>query len=717
MTSDGSVYFASNDVPITSFEQDSFSIQHYVESLCSFIRSAQTPITISIQGEWGSGKTSFMRMIEASLCDPALPLDERFEAIWLDTWSLFLEDDQERASVKLLTSLISQIGNHLDAYSSKERSERGISTTKQSLRALSKVVLSVANVSPESVDSLWDTLDGSGTSSAASLKERLGELISQEVTARDNAVTNRGFLIFIDDLDRLSPRLAVSLLETVKNLFDVKYCVFILAIDFDIVKLGVEQKYGTAQIRGRDVAQEFFDKIIQASFSVPVQKYNVMPLILGRLRELSLFANPTQYSLRRSTIKSIMLAATNKNPRAIKSTLNALQILLNIMRTDALQTPYRLMVLSLVALEKTFPRVYEALAKSPVLAGASGGREADVEDVASLSQLLVRDEDLRKLLAADDLMGSMAKRARILVDEFAKLAMECWEDDIPFDDLFDAIGLVNGDTSASTEIRFSGTEYDAFSTTQRTQGARLLDLIDFSEHKNVLDLGCGNGRTTIEMWRRNPAMWVDAVDISESQIETALANYQEAREEMAASDTPATGHIEFQILNFDRVHALARYDLVFSNSALHWLSNPKDGYARLYRALEPGGLLAVHQGGAGTYRGLHALARRAVEEAGLAERYEGWSFPANYPTAEAMHEMLVDIGFENVNVQSVEIETKDASPTLPKDFAAASLIFYQIPSVTNEEFEKVEEIFERLCAETNPDLYAHRLYIFATKPR
>ena len=58
----------SSDVPIASPSQDRFSVQDYVQSLCSFIRSAETPITVSIQGEWGSGKTSFMKMIESVLC-------------------------------------------------------------------------------------------------------------------------------------------------------------------------------------------------------------------------------------------------------------------------------------------------------------------------------------------------------------------------------------------------------------------------------------------------------------------------------------------------------------------------------------------------------------------------------------------------------------------------------------------------------------------------
>ena len=48
----------------------------------------------------------------------------------------------------------------------------------------------------------------------------------------------------MDDLDRLEHRKAVELLEVLKLFFDVEGCVFILAIDYDVVVKGVTAKYG-----------------------------------------------------------------------------------------------------------------------------------------------------------------------------------------------------------------------------------------------------------------------------------------------------------------------------------------------------------------------------------------------------------------------------------------------------------------------------------------
>ena len=48
------------DRPIEELENDLLDINKYANSLEKFIKSTKKPVTISIQGEWGSGKTSLM---------------------------------------------------------------------------------------------------------------------------------------------------------------------------------------------------------------------------------------------------------------------------------------------------------------------------------------------------------------------------------------------------------------------------------------------------------------------------------------------------------------------------------------------------------------------------------------------------------------------------------------------------------------------------------
>ena len=56
------------DSPVMKGENDLLNLNDYRKALIDFLKHAQTPITISLQGEWGSGKTSLMRSLEDALC-------------------------------------------------------------------------------------------------------------------------------------------------------------------------------------------------------------------------------------------------------------------------------------------------------------------------------------------------------------------------------------------------------------------------------------------------------------------------------------------------------------------------------------------------------------------------------------------------------------------------------------------------------------------------
>lgn len=703
-----SAKYLASDIPITSSVDDKFGVGSYVDSLCNFIRNSSTPLTVAIQGEWGSGKTSFMRMIESQLCDKRIPDDSRFDAIWLETWNLFLESDQEDAAKKLFISLVSQLSDHFDKPSNEQSNQRA-EGIKRSIKTISTVALNMLNVETESVDRLWNTvgLDGPAQSGRVSdVKKSLEQIIDTEVSTPNNGVTDKGFIIFVDDLDRLDPGMAVVLLETMKNLFDIRNCVFVLAVDFDVVKLGITQKYGRDRINGRNVAQDFFDKIIQLPFNVPVSQYDVMPMITERLKAMRLLPDDWQYASLSQQIENIFLLTTNKNPRSIKNILNSLQIMVEMERRSSEVPAYRLMLLLLVAMHKAFPTTYSLLSQT-------------VQPVDDWSPML-------STLFDDSPQGQRNRdRVRQLLAIYTDLYHECSTQDIPVDPLFGTVNIMGGHDNASSHVRYNGEKYDKTSQTQHKQGIKLIDDTDFSwlSGRRVLDVGCGNGRTTIEMWDENRDMIVSAIDLSDGQIKKAFENYDkhltalDAARGTQGQGAPAYhGRINFRVEDAEQLSKRERYDMIFSNSALHWSRRPKRTYTKLFRALRPGGELAVHQGGADTYRGLHANARQAIANLSFEDKYpDDWAFPAFYPSKDEMANMLDSIGFERIDIE--EVESEDPNPVvLTNAFAVASLIFYRTEAMSAAEYDALEREFKRLCAE-HLDTYTNRLYIHAHKPQ
>ena len=55
------------DEPVKPGDDDNLDIEIHSKSLIEFIQETETPITVGIQGEWGSGKTSLLNSIHLNL--------------------------------------------------------------------------------------------------------------------------------------------------------------------------------------------------------------------------------------------------------------------------------------------------------------------------------------------------------------------------------------------------------------------------------------------------------------------------------------------------------------------------------------------------------------------------------------------------------------------------------------------------------------------------
>ena len=103
-----------------------------------------------------------------------------------------------------------------------------------------KAAVGIVGIDKDVVDDIVGNEDAA-TSDIMQLKEEIGKLIA-DALEKDNS--KQGFTFYIDDLDRIDPPIAVEILELLKNIFDLEKCVFVLAIDYDVVIKGLKPKFG-----------------------------------------------------------------------------------------------------------------------------------------------------------------------------------------------------------------------------------------------------------------------------------------------------------------------------------------------------------------------------------------------------------------------------------------------------------------------------------------
>ena len=423
-----------------------------------------------------------------------------------------------------------------------------------------------------------------------------------------------------------------------------------------------------------------------------MSKYSIIEPVVNGLKSIDFFKDESCYEKYKDELDLIFSEITLKNPRSIKAYLNQTQIVIDFLEgVEGSDDPeFRMLALCVIGLKRRYYGIYKKL--------TSG-----FEEIENIDEILKNKEDYADCFAfAEKLKGYY---------------WLCVNKNLPVEEIFSVLYLSGRDLDNEAIQFYDGHAYDASSQTQHSQGLELIDKVDFSNVANMLDVGCGNGTTTLEAWEKNRSMEVDAYDLSPGQIEVAKDNLAGKLNSFENEDFDASefGEVKFKVGGFSDVQEKCKFDLVFSNSALHWSTQPEQDYKRLFDSLKPGGRLAVHQGGKGTYRGLHDAAWQAIAKCGFTDRYGEFKFPAYYPSSVEFEGLLKRVGFENVRIEETETEGKEYEH-LPKNFEIASLIYYQLPKMSDEDFNKIVEEYNNIVASGDVDLYTHRLYAFAEKP-
>ena len=387
-------------------DEDRLNMKAYAGALTEFIANAQSPLTIALQGEWGSGKTSLMNALEASLVDKE---GAPYLGVWINTWQYALMSDAEAAIRNILHGIIGQV-----AEDAKTTEEERKSLFRKIARigggVFSDIFKKYSGVDAERiVKELSAGETAPDKSSVEDLKDELARLVKNAI---ENNKGKRGFLFFIDDLDRIDPPVAVQILELLKNIFDLENCIFVLAIDYGVVVKGLKPKFGAMTPENEREFRSFFDKIIQLPFSMPVGRYKIDDFLTESLVSIG-FLNDAECKNEdmKRVLTSYALESVGTNPRSLKRLINYLSLIrLLIEQTetkedDADFKDWKDVLFALVCLQIQYPKIYDALVDEPDFPVWGEAFEQkmrlpklEAEEVAKLDEMEEFDEPWEKML-------------------------------------------------------------------------------------------------------------------------------------------------------------------------------------------------------------------------------------------------------------------------------------------------------------------------------
>ena len=304
--------------PVDTGAQDTLNLGAYSDSLVSYIKNSVTPTTIAVQGDWGSGKTSLLNIVRNKL-------GKEYLCITFNTWQYSQFEMSESLAISFMTHFLSELKN---AVGMSENVESTLVTLRNISLGIVKnmAVYTAGKIGGEevkelvqgSIDSVESGLQGEDV--IETLKNQIDACI-EELLEGNNY---QKIIVFIDDLDRLNPVKAVELMEIIKIFMDKEGCVYVLAVDTEVVKQGIVQKYGLDE----EKSQAFFDKLIQLPFSMPVSYYDfagyvksIFPVEDGFDYYNDFFQKLADRD--KEQCISFIQMVSGRNPRAAKRAVNA----------------------------------------------------------------------------------------------------------------------------------------------------------------------------------------------------------------------------------------------------------------------------------------------------------------------------------------------------------------------------------------------------------
>lgn len=225
----------------------------FIENFYDLIVNAiQPPYAVSIDGLWGTGKTTIMKVLENKLKEEGYPV------FWFNPW-------QYRQTQNVVLAFLQCLAADNEKLLA-EMKESGVkilrvlleSGINAGLKLITKGIFSLKDIkeSFKSVEKYQNTVK--------TIEKEFRELIGCISKTHDN----KPVIIFFDDLDRCLPEDAIQVLEALKNLFVTRDCksIFICGIDTHIAKQFIREHYHGIE---ETFSINYFRKIFNLTISIP----------------------------------------------------------------------------------------------------------------------------------------------------------------------------------------------------------------------------------------------------------------------------------------------------------------------------------------------------------------------------------------------------------------------------------------------------------------
>lgn len=242
--------------PLGRFQE----LSQFVELL----NSIEDSCTIALDGDWGSGKTFFIKQVQMIIDAYNGKLDKTYATniqekfgdinrvsqitVYYDAWE---NDGEADPLLSILYEIITTFDYDIKNFSRNDASQIPMTLLKSISEMLTTKFFGVS--SKDTIEKLSSTNPFDQIRNNKDLKEKISTFLQEVKIERGNKL-----IIFVDELDRCNPTYAVKTLERIKHYFPSPDIIFVLAVNLSELQNTIKQYYGNS-FNAYQYLDRFFD--------------------------------------------------------------------------------------------------------------------------------------------------------------------------------------------------------------------------------------------------------------------------------------------------------------------------------------------------------------------------------------------------------------------------------------------------------------------------
>lgn len=266
--------------------QDLLGYQVHADLLKKIIlNDAMLPISIGVFGNWGSGKSSLMLLLQQTLQEwESSQQNERHSMILQVRFNSWQFENYDSTKLTMIETILEELTNDIDKR--KDFFEKvddylarinflkaGVFVLKKTYDKLTPDWVKECLPKKEDIDKITgkdeynnllnDVSKGNTSKFIATFRKLFEKLIDD--------MGYKAVIVYVDDLDRCAPKRIIECLEAVKLFVNVKNTAFVIGADERIIEYAISQHY-PIQMKKEDISSPFSDyleKLIQLPYKLP----------------------------------------------------------------------------------------------------------------------------------------------------------------------------------------------------------------------------------------------------------------------------------------------------------------------------------------------------------------------------------------------------------------------------------------------------------------